>query len=134
MLERYKEEQKIYWSLVDGENWATFKESLQTAIPNSEITTIPVDIMHGKIGFRMCLRMNGVQQNDKEKPLNTIIQTGVPLHKNAEEYWNRMKREYGEMSGHPRPKEEIDAEIKTTFSKYLFFIPNNQSPKLFRSF
>lgn len=125
-LQQYSFMQRIYWALVEENNFDRFKEFLQTQIPDSELVTIPIDIMHGEIGFKICLRLNGFQQNDRERLLDTIMQADVRPHKDAVGYLGLRSRER-EAMGWPVSPEEIKAEAKTVFAKNLSFYSETNS-------
>jgi hypothetical protein len=126
-LKTYNFQTNFHWALVDENNFPRFKEFLQTVIPDSEVVTIPKDIMHGVIGFAVCLRLNGFQQSDKEQLLDTIMQTGIPPHKSAEDFMFRRKKEAPEFFGGALTTEEIQAETRATFSRNLHFYAETNS-------
>ncbi len=120
-LQEYSFMQRIYWALVEKNNFDRFKEFLQIQIPDTELVTIPVDIMHGEIGFKICLRLNGFQQSDREQLLGTImLQADVRPHKDAVSYLGLRTRER-EAMGWPVSPEEIREEAKNTFANNLSF-------------
>lgn len=121
-LQQYSFMQRFYWALVEEGNFDRFKEFLQTRVPDSELVTIPVDIMHGEIGFKVCLRFNGFQQSDKEQLLDTIMQAGVPPHRDAiMDFSLGINTREKEALGWPVTPEEIKAEREAAFTKYLSF-------------
>jgi len=120
-LQQYSFMQRVYWALVEDSNFDRFKEFLQTQIPGSELVIIPVDIMHGEIGFKTCLQLNGFQQSDKEQLLDTIMQADVSPHKDTMDYFSGISTREKEALGWPVTPEEIKAEKKAAFAKNLSF-------------
>lgn len=121
-LQQYPSIQRFYWTLVEKNNLDRFLGFLQTQMPDSQLVTIPVDIMHAKIGFNICLRINRVIQNsDKERLLDRIMQADIPPHKDALAFSFTYRKRGIEAFGGSLAAKKIEAETRATFSRNLHF-------------
>jgi len=112
----------FHWSLINEPNLTQFQEYIQAALPDSEIITVPLRIMHGNIRFKTCFRINNTTAEDKDRIVSLLMESDIPVHINAMSLeisgW-RKEREHDGFG--PIPPEEIDAETRATFARNLTF-------------
>ncbi|AKM78914.1 MAG: hypothetical protein UX85_C0004G0079 [Candidatus Beckwithbacteria bacterium GW2011_GWB1_47_15] len=121
VLRDYNFQTEIYWALVEEGNFSRFIETVKTIVPDSSLETIPVNSMHGKISFKICLLLPNVQETDKEPLLDKIMRLDIPLNKNAMDYSFTMRKEMAESMGRPLTNAEVRRETRATIARNLSF-------------